>query len=138
MALKTHISDPVTGNKARVSKHGQLITAPVSYSVPSVVDMDTSATGFSFIDPVGGKCIVITQIILYADKGVSSSTEADIEIYTSLTGTGTTVESSILKIGMLKQTTNSFPMNVINAKGSWIMGKTSDNDVQVSIYYYYV
>jgi len=126
------------GESVVVDADNPLPIVDTNYSVPSVVDMVAVDTGYVFIEPVAGKRIVITQMILYGDKGVSTSTEADVEIYESLTGAGTVVETCILKLGLLKQETAIIPFNVITDEGVWVMGKTSDDDVLVSIYYYYV
>ena len=139
MSLKATILDGNgDGREAIVTEFGQLVVGPIDYSSASVQTMDVVDTGYMYIPPIQGKRIVITQIVLYANKNVSSLTEADIEIYESTLAIGITVETSILQIGMLKQTTNIIPMNYITQEGVWVMGKTSDDDIKASIYYYYI
>ena len=92
-----------------------------------------------FIPPISGKRIVITTMIFGTDKDVSATIGSAIEIYESSTGSGETVATSIFQVDLIKQTTLSLVgVNVITSEGTWVMGKASDDDVKVSIYYYYV
>ena len=101
--------------------------------------MDTFNTGYSFIPPISRKKIVITGILLSTDKDVSGAVGSAIEIYESTTGAGTDVATSILQVDLIKQKTLSLiGLNLITSEGTWVMGKMSDDDVKVSIYYYYV
>jgi len=139
MSFPTEIKDGYgTNNKAKVSEYGQLVVGAIDYSVPSVQEMGVASTGYMFIPPQAGKRIVITQMVLFANRNVSATTEADVEIYESTTGDGTTVETSLLQVGLLKQTLLPLQLNLITSEGTWVMGKTSDDDVTVSIYYYYI
>tara|TARA_R110000765_G_scaffold402561_1_gene498377 strand:+ start:272 stop:688 length:417 start_codon:yes stop_codon:yes gene_type:complete len=122
-----------------VSAYGELVVAPLSYSSASVQLMDTINTGYSFIPPISRKKIVITGILLSTDKDVSGAVGSAIEIYESTTGAGTDVATSILQVDLIKQKTLSLiGLNLITSEGTWVMGKMSDDDVKVSIYYYYV
>lgn len=138
MGVNVNIKDGSNGFTAKVSKYGQLMTGPIDYSTASVLEMGTVNTGYSFIPPMQDRRIVITSVLLTADKDVSGTVNADIEIYESSTGVGTDVANSLLQIGMLKLNTQVIPLNLITSEGVWVMGKTSDDDIVVSIYYYYV
>ena len=127
------------GNRVKVSEYGELVMAPVSYSTPSVGSLVANDTGVMFIPPQVSKRIVITGAIVAAGKNVSATTAAAVEVYESSTGSGETVAQSILQTEILKSATQSFlPLNVITSEGRWVMAKTSDADVNVSIYYYYI
>ena len=127
------------GNTAKVSEYGELVVAPVSYSTASVNSLVSNDTGVAFISPAQSKRIVITGVIVAAGKNVSGTTAAAVEVYQSSTGQGETVAGSILQTEILKSATQSFlPLNIITSEGRWVMAKTSDADVNVSIYYYYV
>jgi|TARA_R110000803_G_scaffold118909_4_gene187218 hypothetical protein len=122
-----------------VSDYGELIVAPVSYSSASVQLIDVIDTGYVFVPPIAGKKIVITGVILSTDKDVSTTIGSAIEIYESTDGSGTTVESSILQVDLIKQKTLVIQgINVITSEGRWVMGKASDDDVKISLYYYYI
>ena len=127
------------GRTPLVSDYGELVVAPISYSSASVQLLDTNDTGVVFIPPISGKRIVITTMIFGTDKDVSATIGSAIEIYESSTGSGETVATSIFQVDLIKQTTLSLVgVNVITSEGTWVMGKASDDDVKVSIYYYYV
>lgn len=139
MSIPSEIKDGHgSGNMVKVTEYGQLVVGAIDYSVPSVQELAVSNTGYMFIPPLSGKRIVITQMVLFSNKNVSSTIEADVEIYESTTGEGTTVETSLLQVGLLKQTLLPLQLNLITSEGTWVMGKTSDDDVKVSIYYYYI
>jgi len=139
MSLPVEIKDGHgSSNKVMVTDYGQLVVGAIDYSVPSVQELAVNDTGYVFIPPLQGKRIVITQMVLFSNKNVSATVEADVEIYESTTGSGTTVETSLLQVGLLKQTLLPLQLNLITSEGTWVMGKTSDDDVKVSIYYYYI
>lgn len=126
-------------HEVAVSEFGELAVAPISYNSASVQLLDLDNTGYVFVPPVSGKRIVISSIILATDKDVSATVGSAIEIYESTTGEGTDVETSILQVDLIKQTNMVLPnVNVITSEGTWVMGKASDDDVKVSMYYYYI
>jgi len=127
------------GRTPLVSDYGELVVAPISYSSASVQLLDTNDTGVMFIPPISGKRIVITSMVFGTDKDVSGTIGSAIEIYESSTGSGETVATSIFQVDLIKQTTLPLVgVNIITSEGTWVMGKASDDDVKVSIYYYYV
>ena len=139
MSVPSVIEDGAGGGyRGSVTKHGQVVTGEASYSQPSAQEMGVASTGYMFIEPRQGKSIVIKTIYLFANRNVSSTIEADVEIYTSTTGIGTTVKDSILQAGLLKQSDIVINMNTIVEEGLWVMGKTSDDDIKATIYYYYI
>ena len=136
MSLPTRIE--YNNNVIRVTPYGELVTGKISYSTPSVQLLDTASTGYVFIDPKVNNNIVLTGVYMYGNKNVSATIEADVELYTSTTGSGTTVEDSLIQVGLLKQQSIYIPLNTIVDVGVWVMGKTSDDDIKVSLFYYYL
>lgn len=141
MVLKTHIEDGAgTGRRARVTEYNQLIVAPLDYSSTSTVTMDVINTGYNYISPKSGHKIVITDILLYANKNVGAG-DATVTIYTSDVGpTETTVKETVLQTEMLKQTSRDLiGLNlIVGNEGRWVNGKTDDDDIFCTIGYYYV
>lgn len=141
MTLKTEIVDGTgDSNRAKVTKYGQLIVAPLDYSTVSTTKMEVANTAYSYISPKMGFKIVITEILLYANKNVGAG-DATVIIYTSDVGpTSTTVKETIIETEMVKQTTRDLTgLNLIITEGGrWVNGKTDDDDVFCSIGYYYV
>jgi len=126
------------GRSVRVTEFGQLVVSSVDYSVPVNQKLDTINTAFNFVAPVAGQQIVVTDIILTANKNVGAS-DATVEIYTATAIDTTTVDASILQLEMKKNTSLSLTsLNMITDDGVWLNAKTDDNDVFATIMYYRV
>lgn len=131
------IKDPKTSSTARVTRFGQLVVAPIQYSTPVTVDLDTINVAFNFITPVDGKVVVITDIFASADNGVSNTTPAEVEIYTSDEMDSTTVIDSILQPRLTRASNIPITgLNLLIDEGVWVNAKTNDNDILLTIMYY--
>lgn len=138
MAAPVYIVDPKSGNKAVVSEFGQLIVSPVAYSTPVQETLTLINTAYTMISPVDGKLIIITDIILTANKSVGVN-DATITLYTTNVKDELTPTGDILELEMQQKST--LPITGINAKidaGLYVNAKTDDNDVFVTIMYYRV
>jgi hypothetical protein len=139
MAIKTHLTDSQgTGNGARVTKYGQLVTSPLDYSTTSSNKLEVVNTAYSFVAPMQNKVIIVTDILLYANKNVGAG-DATVIVYTSDVGADTTtVKETVLETEMLKQTSRDLTgLNIKLKEGRWLNAKTDDDDVFVTIGYYY-
>lgn len=136
--IPTAIIDPYSGAKARVSEFGQLVVAPLAYSKPSFKKLDVINTAFSFIAPVDGHQIVITDIIMTANKNVGVS-DATVDIYEADSVTSTAIKQSIIALEMIKQSNLALTgLNLLVPDGLWVNAKTDDNDIFVTLMYYRV
>jgi len=138
MAAPVYIVDPKTGNKATVSEFGQLTISPVDYSTPVQEKLDVINTAFTMIEPVDGKLIIITDILLTANKSVGVN-DATVSIYTSTVKGDLVAAGNIIELEM--QQKSSLPITGINTKidaGLYVNAKTDDNDIFVTIMYYRV
>lgn len=139
MAAPVNITDSKTGNAARVTPFGQLIVAPLSFSKPITIELDTINTAFNFLTPESGKSIVITDIVISTDKDVSNVEPAEIELYEadavdSLIPNPGIVSPRIIRAGNL-------PLNGLNLlvpEGKWVNAKTNDNNVLITLMFYRV
>jgi len=137
--IKSCITDGTgTDVKARVTPYGQLVVAPISYSTSIANSLTVNDAGVTFINPSMGQRVVITDIILTSDKNVGTNGAA-VEVYESSGFDDATVTSSILSIEMLKNTSRDLiGLNFLSSGGVWINAKTDDNNIQVTLGYYYV
>ena len=127
-----------TQNKAKISSRGQLAVGPLDFSTAYSVEANVNDTAFNFVPPIAGQRFVITDILLYANKGVGAG-DATVELYEATGDTVTTVTTVILNIEMLKQTSRDITgINLICTEGLWINIKTNDNTVFATIMGYYV
>lgn len=127
-----------SGSEACVTERGQLITSPLDYSLAYPVAAAVDNTAYNFVPPISGKRFVVTDILLYANKGVGAS-DAAVEIYEADSATETTIVKSILAIEMLKNTSRDLiGLNLLISEGKWLNIKTDDNTIFATVMGYYV
>lgn len=138
MATPSVIKDNDSGKTARVSRFGQLIVAPLEYSTPVADEVDAPGTAFNFIGPEQDQSIVITDIILSADRNVGVN-GADVVIYEASNTTTITEDQIILDVDMVKQTTLAVNgLNLIVPEGKFVNAKSDDVNIKITIMFYRV
>jgi len=138
MSASVVVQDSSTSNRATVTKYGQLVVAPTDYSTPKAVKLDVINTAFNFVEPVAGSEIVITDMILTANKRVGAN-DATIVVYEADEIDSVTSTNDILNLEMLKKTTVPLTgMNMLVGEGKFINATTDDNDVYITIMFYRV
>jgi len=138
MSIPSVIKDNNSGVTAKVTEFGQLVVAPLQYSTPIVDELDVINTAFNFIEPQQDRSIVITDIIISADRVVGVN-GADVEIYEAISADTTTVDITILEVDMVKQTQLGLTgLNLIVPEGKFVNAKTDDNNILVTIMFYRV
>jgi len=140
MPVPSHIIDPHNGLAARVTQFGQLVTAPIAYSVPVTDTLVIVDTAYNYIEPEASHQIVITDIVLTADKSVGTG-GASVQVYCASAIDSTTVlnDGGVLDIEMLKNTSRDLiGLNFLVTEGFWVNAKTDDNNIQLTIGYYRV
>jgi len=127
-----------TTARACVTSRGQLVVGPIAFSDAYAVTVNATATAFNFVGPIAGKRFVITDILLYANKGVGAA-DASVQLYEASSDTSTTEDKTILDIEMLKQTARDLTgLNLIVTAGKWVNIKTDDDTIFATIMGYYV
>ena len=138
MTVPTHIVDPKTGNAAAVSEFGQLIVAPVDYSVSVQATMSDINTPYSLIEPMDGKLIIITDVLITANKSVGTN-DATITLYTSNTEGALIEEGKVIEIELASRSNMIITgLNLKVDSGLYINSKTNDNTVFITLMYYRV
>ena len=134
-----HIVGTRKGSRAQVSSYNELITAPYDYSTAYFKTLDVVDTAYVFVPPIQDKFFVITSIILQADRDVSNSVPASVDIYEADQETDTTIAKSLLCFDMLRRDTIIItPTNIKVTQGRFLSGKTSDDDILATVSGYYV
>lgn len=128
-----------TANKARITPEGGLVTQPLSFNSTAFQSLTAANTGYSMIDPVSGKFIVISGAIITAEKTVGSSDGAVVDIYASAEADTTTIDNSILRV-TLERLANVVvvPLNAKVEEAKWVTVKTDDPTCNVTLLYYYI
>ncbi len=139
MSLVTRIVDSLSNNSAKVTKFGQLVVSPIDYSVPSAREMITINTAFNFVTPTQDQQIVITDIVVSADRNVSANTPADVEIYEADSVDSLVPSDSIIRTQLLRATNIALTgLNLIVGEGKWLNAKTDDAGILLTIMFYKV
>ena len=141
MTTPVHIIDGLSGAQFRacVSSIGQLITAPFSYDLTKFNELAADDTAYNFYTPKTGQQFVITGIIAKADRQVHATTDAIIIVYEADVVDTTTVSKTILQLAMVAgEQIVLTGLNILVTKGKWINGKTTDDDIHMTITGYYV
>ena len=139
MALPVEIVSPRDKIPAQVTNWGELVTGDLSPSTASFAKMEVANTGYNYIVPKAGCDIFITGFHLYANKSVGAN-DATVIIYangtsgTDLTTAEILFESEIPKYAQV--TITGIKLKVTE-RGMWVNGKTDDDDVFATIFYYY-
>lgn len=125
------------GHKARVNHAGSIQTTVFDFSIPVFKELGEDNVPQTFVIPKPNNHIVITDLILYANKNVGAG-DAVVEIYEA-TGTGVTAVSRIIYKMELPQKTvvPLVGLNWITNPGKFLNGKTDDDDVFITVGCYY-
>lgn len=139
LPIEIHNGTGDRGNKATVTEHGQLVTSPVKYDQSVVSTFESANTAYNLVVPEPDSEIVITGLTAYANKNVSATSEATVEIYEATGVDVLTVSRALVTIPLLKQqNVTLLPLNLQVPRNTWINGKTDDDDIIVSMFYYYL
>jgi len=138
MPVPSHIIDPKTKMKARVSEFGALAVAPLQYSTVFSVKMDTINTAYTLVEPVGSHSIIVTDIVMTGSKNVGVNNSL-VEVYSSETAGSLDASAGVFSSEVAKN--SSLVLNGLNfiiPKGKFLISKMDDADVYMAIGYYYV
>ena len=139
------ISAQVTGTHNRIAEVtalGQLVVAPLAYDDPAFKELAEPNTAYNFYKPISGQQFVITGIRAKADRQVSTTVDADVVVYeASAEGStaGLVVDRILHREAMVRgESFTLLPMNLLVNAGKFVNAKTTDDDIHMSIWGYYV
>jgi len=123
---------------AEVSELGEVLTRPYAYSDPKYQYLDTINTAYNFFAPRPGQQFVVTMLIITTDKDVGVD-GATIVLYEAAAEGATAVAKTIISVNLLKNTNLALVgMQLLVNPGTWINGKTDDDDVHLTVGGYYI
>ena len=128
-----------SGDEAKVTSLGQLVTAPLSFSEPYTATVNATGTAFVIARGYASKRFVVTDILLDADRNVSANTAGTVQIYEAVSATATAVYKNVLTIEMLKNTNRVITgLNMVVSEGYWLNIQTTDATIYATVLGYYV
>ena len=124
---------------AAVSQLGQLIVAPYAYDKTEYKELAAPNTAYNFYVPESGQQFIITGIRAKADRQVSPTSDADVVIYEAAAPDTTTVSKVLYQEAMVQgEAITLVPTNILVNTGVWVNAKTTDDDIHMTIFGYYI
>lgn len=138
MSAALAIKDGASKNLAKVTRFGQLITAPLDYSTPVAKALTSIDTAYNFIEPMQGKSIVITDIVITANRQIGAN-DATVILYEAGEINELTATKEILNLEMIKQSQLVLTgINLLVPEGLFVNAQTNDDVVFITLMYYRV
>lgn len=133
------ILDSKTGKTATLGLDNALSVVPPKPSVAYNATLETDDTAVEIVAGKSGQRFYITGLVLVGNKNISNVTDATVTIYSATADSLVTVISNLLVVPVA--TSSSLVINPIMLEvpeGQFIMGKTSDDDVYVTLFGFYL
>lgn len=142
MSLPVNIKgqDGTGGAVAEVTSRGQLITAPIAYSVAYVASAIADDTAYNLVEPKANQHFVVTDAIVTGTKSIDPNTDATVIIYEAGTEEETTVLSTLIELSVPRSSIIPLTgLNVITIHAAkYINIKTTDATVKCTLMGYYI
>ena len=139
MATPVNIIGDASSIRVKVTKFGQLVTAPIQYSRPSAKELTDIGVPVNFIEPEAGSSIVITDILVFADKSVSQTEPADVDIYESDGIDSLEIIEDIVRPQVIRSGDVTLTgLNLLVPEGRWVNAVTTDANIRLTIMFYRV
>jgi hypothetical protein len=139
MGASVYITDPVEGHRAVVAHEGFLAVGPISFNTPRFLQLDSVNTAFNFIEPLPGYRPILDAILVNADRNVSGTTGAIVEVYESTDPESLVATKDVLRFDIVKQGfISATDLKLGISEGVWLNAKTDDATINLTLIYYFV
>ena len=139
MALRVVLTDPKTGNVVGTGIDKSLAVGPSRSSIAYNATLGTDDAVVEIVPGKGGHYFYITGLILTGNRGISTVTDAVVNIFSATADDLTASLTTILDIPVAQSSQTVITSILLEVPiGHFIMGKTSDDDVLVTILGFYV
>lgn len=123
----------------KVTRSGELVTAPLNYSESAFKELSATGTAFNFFGPLPDKQFVVTGFSLKANRNVSTTVDARVVIYEASVIDSTTEDKILFEDAMVRgERTGYTNTNIIVNQGKWINATTTDASIFITILGYYI
>ena len=127
------------GHDAKITHAGELVVVRGNYDETSTAVMSSTATAYNLALPRDEEAFIITGFIINANKNVSATDGAVIELYEANSVTSTTQTKNLLTLNLLKNASESVTGILIKAThGAYINAETDDATVNITLLGYYL
>ena len=123
----------------KVTKSGELVTAPLKYSDSVFNAMNAINTAFNFYEPSPVEQFVITGFNIKADRNVSNTVDANVIIYEADSIDTITASRVLFEEAMIRgERTGYTNTNILCNPGKWISAKTTDATIYMTVFGYFI
>jgi hypothetical protein len=98
-----------SGQQVGVSNAGELLIASGPYDLTEYKELDVNDTAYNFYKPNNSLNFVLTGVIMYGDKQVSSTVNATVIIYEASAEDSATVDRVLVKVEVGQNQSIPFP-----------------------------
>ena len=125
-------------NKAKVTRAGTLTVSPADFSDPIFKEMETADVAVNFFKPKAGKFLIITSLVIHADKqvGVGGATVVFFEASNASTSTQDKVVFQTEITSDSDQIITGINWKV--TEGKFLNGETNDDDIHANVAGFFV
>ena len=139
MGIDTRIIDPETGRSARVGAGGAVATGPARPSTSFNGTLGVNDAVVNIVPARSNRIFCVTAIILTGNKAIDPNTDAVVNIYTAVNETSATAVSTLITLPVARSSQTILTAILVESgEGEYINGKTSDDDVFVTILGFYL
>lgn len=140
MSLEVKVVDGRgTPAQVKVTSIGQIVISPYAYDESKFNELAAANTAYNFYTPKAGEQFVITGVFAVADKQVSSSVSADLVVYEATADDTTSVSKVLIQTAIVQDQIQAImPLNILVSEGKYVNAKTTDDDVHMTIFGYYI
>jgi len=138
MSTPIRLIDPLSGNIARVTKYGEVITGDLAPSTTVQKTLSVDNLVYNLLAPKAAQEIIITGLVFNGDKLVSQTIDATVTLYKAdfadgaPTAANTIISNQIQRNGRLVLT----GIKLLVEAGKFINVTSSDSNIYVTLFYY--
>ena len=138
MGIKAIIQDAKSGQSASVGSDGRIFAGPSSISSAFNATLGVNNAVVNVVEAKAGYKFIITDVFAKANKNVSATVDATVEIYEADSATSATIQTSLLNIPLARSESITLNGIFLGTNGTdYINARTDDDDVFITILGYY-
>jgi len=125
------------GYTARVTKTGELVTAPLKYDETDFKSLTATGTAYNFYGPRIGQQFVISGFVAVSDKNITA--DAVVQIYEASAVDSASVSKTLVQFAITKNSVVApTPLRILVSEGFWVNAQTDDATINVTMFGYYI
>ncbi len=139
MSTPTNITDPSTGKQAKVVLGDALAVGPASASESFNATLGVDDVAVEIVPARGKQSFCLTALVLTGNKAIDPNIDAVVDIFEAKHTDPTVATKTIIQVPVSRSGNITLTGILLESEvGHVIMGKTSDDDVLVTLLGFYV